>query len=59
MSKLKVKQIKSSIGRLPAHKGCLQGLGLKRIGHVVEVADTPSNRGMVNKINYMISIEEA
>lgn len=56
---IKVTQLKSSIGRLKNHKACLAGLGLRRIGHTVEVIDTPAVRGMVNKVNYMIKIEEA
>ena len=55
---LKITQVKSSIGRLKDHKACLRGLGLRRIRHVVEVEDTPSVRGMVNKISYMVKVEE-
>ncbi|MBC08706.1 MAG: 50S ribosomal protein L30 [Gammaproteobacteria bacterium] len=55
---IKITQLKSSIGRLKDHKACLRGLGLRRINHVVEVEDTPSVRGMVNKISYMIKVEE-
>ena len=55
---LKITQVKSSIGRLKDHKACLRGLGLRRIRHVVEVEDTPSVRGMVNKISYMIKGED-
>jgi len=55
---LKITQLKSSIGRLRNHKACLKGLGLKRIRQVVEVEDTPSVRGMINKISYMIKVEE-
>ena len=53
---IKVTQVKSSNGRLPAHKSCVTGLGLRRIGHVVEVEDTPSTRGMINKVNYMVKV---
>ncbi|MCP3908717.1 MAG: 50S ribosomal protein L30 [Oceanicoccus sp.] len=56
--KLKVTQVKSSIGRLPKHKATLTGLGLRRIGHTVELEDTPSVRGMINAINYMVRIED-
>ena len=42
VKKVKVTQVKSSIGRLRNHKACLAGLGLRRIGHTVEVEDTPS-----------------
>ncbi len=55
---LKITQLKSSIGRLEDHKACLRGLGLRRIRHVVEVEDTPSVRGMIKKISYMIKVED-
>lgn len=59
MSKtIKVTQIKSINGRLKAHKACVAGLGLKRIRHSVEVIDTPENRGMINKVSYLLKIEE-
>jgi large subunit ribosomal protein L30 len=54
---VKVTQVKSSIGRLPKHKACLAGLGLRRINHTVELEDTPSVRGMINKVIYMIKVE--
>jgi large subunit ribosomal protein L30 len=54
---IKVTQTRSSIGILPKHKLCLKGLGLRRIGHTVEVEDTPSVRGMVNKVNYLVGVE--
>ncbi len=59
MSKtIKVTQVKSSIGRLPKHKATLRGLGLRKINHTVELEDTPCVRGMVNKVRYMIKVEE-
>jgi large subunit ribosomal protein L30 len=59
MSKtIKVTQIKSINGRLKAHKACVSGLGLRRINHCVEVIDTPENRGMINKVSYLLNIEE-
>ena len=54
---LKVTQVKSTAGRLRNHKACITGLGLRRIGHSVEVADTPSVRGMINKVHYLIKVE--
>ena len=57
-SYMKVTQLKSANGRLKNHKACLMGLGLRRIGHTVEVEDTPSTRGMVNTIRYMIRVED-
>jgi len=56
--KIKVTLLKSANGRLKNHKACVAGLGLRRIGHTVEVIDTPSNRGMINKVNYLLRVEE-
>jgi len=56
-STLKVTLVRSTIGILPKHKECVKGLGLRRIGHTVEVEDTPSVRGMINKVNYMVRVE--
>ena len=55
---IKVTQMKSSSGRLETHKACVRGLGLRRIRHTVEVIDTPENRGMINKVSYMLKVEE-
>ncbi|GGC03504.1 50S ribosomal protein L30 [Marinobacterium zhoushanense] len=54
--KIKVTLVRSPIGKLPKHKECVKGLGLRRIGHVVEVEDTPSVRGMINKVYYMVKV---
>ena len=53
---LKVTLVRSPIGTLPKHKLCVKGLGLRRIGHTVEVEDTPSVRGMINKVYYMVNV---
>jgi large subunit ribosomal protein L30 len=58
MKKLKITQVRSKHGRLPKHKACLIGLGLRHIHHSVEVADTPEIRGMINKISYLLKVEE-
>jgi large subunit ribosomal protein L30 len=55
---LKVTLTKSRHGRLKNHRDCIAGLGLRRIRHSVTVADTPENRGMINKIAYLVSVEE-
>ena len=55
---IKVTLTRGINGRLKNHKACIAGLGLRRIGQTVEVEDTPSVRGMINKVNYMIRIEE-
>lgn len=57
MSKIKVTQVRSVAKRLKTHKACVAGLGLRRIGHTVEVEDTPSVRGMINKVNYLVRVE--
>ncbi|PPD44860.1 MAG: 50S ribosomal protein L30 [Methylobacter sp.] len=57
-TKLNVTMIKSKFGRLPRHQACLKGLGLRKIHQTVEVLDTPENRGMINKISYMLKVEE-
>ena len=55
---VKVTQIRSTEGRLKSHKACVAGLGLRRIRHSVEVEDTPSVRGMINKVHYLLHVEE-
>lgn len=57
VKKIKVTLVKSLIGRLANHKACASGLGLKKIGQTVEVIDTPSNRGMINTISYLLKVE--
>ncbi|MEO0998017.1 MAG: 50S ribosomal protein L30 [Pseudomonadota bacterium] len=58
-AKLKVTLVKSRFGRLKTHKACVAGLGLRRINHSVVVEDTPENRGMINKVSYLLQVEEA
>ncbi len=57
--KVKVTLVRSTIGRLPAHKACVSGLGIRRLHQTVEVEDTPCNRGMINAVSYMLKVEEA
>jgi large subunit ribosomal protein L30 len=56
--KLKVTLVRSTIAKHPKHKGCVKGLGLHRLHQTVTVLDTPCNRGMVNKVAYLLSVEE-
>ena len=56
---IEIKLIKSSIGRIPNHKKCVQGLGFRRLNQTVSVEDTPSNRGMIYKIRDMVEILES
>jgi large subunit ribosomal protein L30 len=55
---INVTLIRSPIGAQPKHRECVRGLGLKRMHQTVTVEDTPSVRGMVNKIYYMVRVEE-
>jgi large subunit ribosomal protein L30 len=55
---MKVKLVRSTSGRLKSHQSCVRGLGLRRMHHVVEVEDTPSTRGMVNRVSYMVQVLE-
>ncbi|AOY01536.1 MULTISPECIES: 50S ribosomal protein L30 [Jeongeupia] len=55
--KIKVTLVKSLIGRLESHKACARGLGLRKLNSSSEVIDTPENRGMINKISYLLKVE--
>jgi large subunit ribosomal protein L30 len=55
---IKVTLVKSINGRLESHKACVAGLGLRRMHQTVEVEDTPSVRGMINKVNYLVKVED-
>lgn len=57
--KLSVTLQRSLNGRLASHRACATGLGLRRIRQTVVVDDTPENRGMINKINYMVEVQES
>ncbi len=56
--KIKVTLVRSPAHRLASHKACVQGLGLRRMNHTVEVEDTPEVRGMINKVSYMVRVED-
>lgn len=55
---LRVTLTRSKNGRLASHKACVAGLGLRRMHQTVEVIDTPENRGMINRVQYMLNVEE-
>lgn len=57
--KIKVTLVKSTFGRIAAHRACVTGLGLRKIRQSVVVADTPENRGMIGRVAYMLQVEEA
>ena len=55
---IKIRQVRSPIGRPKEQREVLRSLGLRRIRHVVERADTPAVRGMVTKISHLVEIVE-
>lgn len=56
---IRVTLVRSPISSQPKHRECVRGLGLKRMHQTVELEDTPSVRGLVNTIEYMVRVEEA
>jgi|TARA_X000000368_G_scaffold125471_1_gene98468 large subunit ribosomal protein L30 len=55
---IKIKLIKSGIGRMKNHKLCIKGLGFKKLNQSIVIEDSPSNRGMINKISDMLEVIE-
>ena len=55
---VKVTQIKSTIGRIESHRSCVRGLGIRRMHQTVELQDTPAIRGMINKVSYLLRVED-
>ena len=58
MKKIRVKLVKSTNGCKQGHRDTVRGLGLKRINQVSELADTVEVRGMINRVNYLVRIED-
>lgn len=56
--KLRVTLVRSVNKKLATHKDCVKGLGLRHLGSSFEVLDTPENRGMIDKVNYLLRVEE-
>ena len=56
---VRVTLVRSMNGRLASHKACVRGLGLRRMHQTSEIEDTPCTRGMINKVSYMLRIEES
>jgi large subunit ribosomal protein L30 len=59
MSTVKVKQLKSKNGSDKSQRDTLRSIGLRRIGHTVEVNDTPQMRGMLHKVRHLVEVDEA
>jgi large subunit ribosomal protein L30 len=56
--KIRVTLVKGIIATKHTHRESVKGLGLKRRSHTVEVEDTPAIRGMINKVSYLLKVEE-
>ena len=57
--KLKVTLVKSPIGCVPKHRRTVEALGLKKVNKTVELPDNAAVRGMVNRVSYLVKVEEA
>ena len=57
MTRLRIKQVRSGIGRLGNQKRVLRALGLRHPGSIVEHGDTPTIRGMITKVKHLITVE--
>lgn len=55
-NKIKVKLVKGLIGTRESHRATVRGLGLRRVNSVSELEDTPSIRGMINKVSYLVKV---
>lgn len=55
---IKVKWVRSEIGHKAAARGTIRALGLRRLHHTVEVADTPQIRGMLRRVAFLVEVTE-
>lgn len=58
MTMIKIKLVRSPIGKPENHKRTIEALGLRKIGQVVEKNDTPQIRGMIKQVEHMVEIVE-
>jgi len=58
MASLKVTLVKSTISSTPYQKKVVEALGLKKIGHAVELPDTPQTLGAINKVSHLVKVEK-
>ncbi|NIR51040.1 50S ribosomal protein L30 [candidate division KSB1 bacterium] len=56
---IKITQTRSTIGRTPKQRKTIKALGLKRLHHTVTHNDTAQIRGMINKVNHLVNVEES
>jgi large subunit ribosomal protein L30 len=57
-SKIRVTLVRSPSGKITSHRDTVRGLGLRRMHHRVELQNTPEIRGMINKVDYLLKVEE-
>jgi len=57
-SKIRVTLVRSPSGKIRSHRETVRGLGLRRMNHSVELQNSPEIRGMINKVNYLVKVEE-
>ncbi|MCA1558732.1 MAG: 50S ribosomal protein L30 [Acidobacteria bacterium] len=58
-ARLKITLVKSTIGFNKDQAKVVEGIGLRRIGHSVELSDTPATRGMILKVRHLVTVEQA
>lgn len=58
MAELRIKLVKSTIGRKPMHKKTVQALGLRKLNQVVVKQDNPQMRGMIDQVSFLVEVEE-
>jgi large subunit ribosomal protein L30 len=56
--RLKVTLVKSTIGFNKTQAKTVEGLGLRRLNHSVELTDTPATRGMIHKVRHLVTVQE-
>ena len=56
--RIKVTLVKGLRGTIGKHRESVKGLGLRHREHTVEVEDTPAIRGMINRVSYLVKVEE-
>jgi large subunit ribosomal protein L30 len=56
--KVRIKLVRSPIGFNKTQASTVEGMGLRRIGHTVELADTPATRGMILKVRHLVTVQD-
>ena len=56
--RIKVRQVRSTIGFNKRQALVIESIGLRRIGHTIEIADTPETRGMIHKVRHLVEVVE-